>query len=403
MNRLQNALAKPSTPVQLTRPAGVRRRQYEQFQRFQRSIGNLTNLAASMESIEASGQITRSTNLLFVQQLELLGVKLDAASMENINDDMVIYNAGMEGLGKAISSLMNRFKDWYERRNDDHLRLLNKASELAVNILKTAEPVRAKLGSMDSSSRVTLDLTKFGAWVTTDQDRNPKLDTISKTLRDGRGIAEDCARRAEQTINFNRELIRTLDVSSDAAYEKTFLAKLPTALKFYYQKLPPALASLGNRRVRLRVEFTPENIKTYLAGGDVEGIGFLDDEDRKVDVGTLKTEATVAEVLQMLDACIAFCKEVQGGTYGKRYAKLDNDFYQTAVALFMIEEGEYSEQKRFQPELQKHSYHRRYLQGATGPIWSYIDIGAFDTLLVCAEAARAGTQIARHAVTEAKN
>ncbi len=373
----------------------------EEYHQIQKDVSRVMELAAACEALEQSGQFNRAAAVVLMSSLEALGHDFgDVAAMESL-DDTALANLGMEGLGDVLRKVGNRLREWWQRRRYATEEQTGNLRKLGEKAAKEIAATRNKLEEVGSERR-TFSISSIANPLRLG-DGQPDANAVASWVSDLVATTRKTLSVGQQLTKAAESLAQTIDLSSDAAYEKTAVKKFPSIMNLWL-KAPPSKGMAEGVSVSIGT-LADADKKTILAGDGYKVKGRFGAivwarEGKKPNKGP-EQHATKADALKWLDAAEKFFEELSKGNLIKLFNVAYDEYYNSQVNLYLIEAGE-GRETRLVHNLEKRKLRVGDLQALTVPGWSYFEEGVFYSWWSGAAGARALITAARRVAVEGK-
>ena len=365
----------------------------------QRANMQVATVVAALEDLEEAGMANRSTAIMAMAGMEALGYSIDLAGLESL-DEAEFLTASTEGLMDVVRKVGNRFKEWFENSKADQLSLQGRTGELAHNLRETIKNVHERLDKHDDSTRVTVSLKKIGHILTIGAKNKFDVNRLVSYLDnapkvDGYFVAG--GRLAESL----RSAYGTLDVSSDAAFEKTYLKN---TAKFFGQWLKkPVLEETGISLTWNIKPWSAADVKAWSEGAILKTQGALYYDMGKRATASKEATLSVADARKLLGSAEKLCDFLEDTQRSRRWGTTYDSFYHALLNMYLVEIGSPREKVvRLAPNLSKVRLKVGLLQQIGAPGFGYMDQGGYAGLYDAALTAKAAVQLARRVAIEGK-
>lgn len=373
----------------------------EEYHQIQDQMSRVIELAASCEALEKAGQFNRASAIVLMSSLEAMGHDFgEVAGLESL-DDAGLTNVAMEGLGDVLRKVGNRLREWWQNRKYAAQENTGNIRKMGENAIKEIAAVRAKLESVGNERR-TYSISSIANALRVG-DSQPDPNATAAWVANAITHSKNNLAAGQRMAKASEDLFNSADLSSDAAYEKTALKKLPAILNLWLKTPPYKGLPEG---VSVSIGELPAESKAQILKGDghkVKGRGgaiVWTREGKKPNKGP-EQHASKSDALKWLDAAEKYFEDLNKGNFILTCNTAYEEYYNSQVKLYLAEAGEVR-QSRLVNNLDKYTLKPGTFQAATVPGWSYFEEGLFYAWWNGAVAARALITAARRVAVEGK-
>lgn len=372
---------------------------HAEFAAIQRANLQVATVVAALEDLEEAGQSNRSAAIMAMAGMEALGYPIELAGLESLGEEEFL-TASTEGLMDVVRKVGNRFKEWFENSKADQLSVNGKTGEMAHNLREAVKDIHTRLDKLDSNARVTVSLKKIGHILTV--GAKSKFDIARLiTYLDNASKVDGYFSASAKLIESMNSVYAGLDITSDAAFEKTYLKNTAKYIGAWLRK--PALEETALSLTWAIKPWDAGDIKAWSEGTILKTQGALWYNMGPRGSASKEASVSVADARKLLGSVEKLCDFLEDRQRSRRWSTTYDAFYNSLVNLYLVEVGSPREKAvRLAPNLSKIRLKVGLLQQVGAPGFGYMDQGGFAGMYDAALAAKAAVQLARRVAVEGK-